>query len=123
MVTTPNDCSDVVYSVDCPTRDVLDQISNKWVTLIMIALADEPKRFRRLMRQVQGISQKMLTQTLRALERDGLVNRDVLPTSPVQVEYSLTELGCGLYVPLVELRIWSEKNIDAILAARAEYIR
>ncbi|QSF54758.1 winged helix-turn-helix transcriptional regulator [Brevundimonas fontaquae] len=123
MVTTPNESSDIVYSVDCPTRDVMDQISNKWVTLIMIALADEPKRFRRLMRQVQGISQKMLTQTLRGLERDGLVNRAVLPTSPIQVEYSLTTLGRSLYVPLVELRTWSEKNIEAITAARADFGR
>lgn len=123
MVTTPNESSDIVYSVDCPTRDVLDQISNKWVTLIMIALADEPKRFRRLMRQVQGISQKMLTQTLRGLERDGLVNRAVLPTSPIQVEYSLTTLGRSLCVPLVELRTWSEKNIEAITAARADFGR
>ena len=105
----------------CPTRTVLDTIADRWTTLIIDLLAEGPQRFGALRRRVGGISQKMLTQTLRTLERDGLVSRRVYPTTPPSVEYALTPLGQTLTEPLGALRAWSVAHIDQVLAARAAF--
>lgn len=107
-----------VFSADCPTRLVLDRISDKWSTLILVLLAERPHRFGELRRRIDGISQKMLTQTLRSLERDGLVNREAFATVPVTVEYSLTSLGSTLVAPVSAIRDWAEQHIEEVLAAR-----
>jgi DNA-binding HxlR family transcriptional regulator len=85
-----------MMSAACPTRQVLDRIADKWTMLVIVALQDGTLRFSELRRGIEGISQKMLTQTLRALERDGMVERDVIPTVPVTVRYTLTPLGHSL---------------------------
>lgn len=111
------------YERACPSRLVLDRIADKWTALVVGALAERTKRFGELRREVEGISQKMLTQTLRDLERDGLVERRVHPTVPVTVEYSLTEIGRTLIKPLESLSAWAIAHIGQIEAARARYER
>ena len=105
----------------CPSRRVLDRISDKWVTLVLCALAQGPQRYSEIARQIAGVSPKMLTQTLRNLERDGLVLREVTPTVPVTVDYEMTPLGHSLYEEIAALKRWSEAHIDEIDAARARY--
>ena len=106
---------------NCPVRDVLSQISGKWASLILTALSDRPYRFSELRRMVFDISQRMLTQTLRDLERDGLIARTVYPTKPPSVEYALTPLGRSLLKPLRELIVWAECNHETVRAARSRY--
>ncbi|MEU3014523.1 winged helix-turn-helix transcriptional regulator [Nocardia asteroides] len=108
-----------VYSARCPTREVLDHIAGKWTVLIVDALADGTLRYTDLRRRIDGISQKMLTQTLRGLERDGFVTRTVYPTVPPRVDYALTDLGHSLREPITALREWVEVNINRIERARA----
>jgi DNA-binding HxlR family transcriptional regulator len=110
-----------VYNEHCPTRIVLDRIADKWTVLIVGALEDKTKRFGELRREIGGVSQKMLTQTLRGLERDGVVARRIYASVPPKVEYSLTELGQTLVHILEAIREWSEKNIEAVLQARGNY--
>jgi DNA-binding HxlR family transcriptional regulator len=110
-----------MYQKDCPTRKVLDLIGNKWAVLIIGLLEHEPKRFSELQRGIVGISHKMLTQTLRGLERDGLITRTVYPQVPPCVEYRLTSLGKTLCAPLATLRDWAEENIEAITQAQQGY--
>ena len=110
-----------VFNERCPTRMVLDRIADKWTVLIVGALEGRKKRFGELRREVGGVSQKMLTQTLRGLERDGIVVRVVYASVPPKVEYSLTELGRTLIGILEAIRAWSEKNIEEVLTARNEY--
>jgi DNA-binding HxlR family transcriptional regulator len=110
-----------VYNKNCPTRMVLDRIADKWTVLVIGLLADGTKRFNELRREVDGISQKMLTQTLRALERDGVVTRKVYPTVPPKVEYSLTPLGHTLIELLDGISHWSEQNITRVLTAQKAY--
>ena len=105
----------------CPLRDVLDRVGDKWSVLVVVLLKDGKLRFSDLRRSVEGISQRMLTQTLRQLERDGLVNRTVYPSVPVRVEYELTPLGRTLIEPLSALAQWAESHRIAILASRAAY--
>jgi DNA-binding HxlR family transcriptional regulator len=107
----------------CPVRDVLDRIGDKWSTLLVIVLGGGPHRFGELRRAVPDISQRMLTQTLRDLQTDGLVHREVLPTRPPSVEYSLTELGESLLDPIATLVRWAEANHDAIRMARRRFER
>lgn len=107
------------YSANCPTRVVLDRVADKWAVLVLGLLGDGPVRFNHLRRRIDGISQKMLTQTLKNLEADGLVTRTVFPTVPVTVEYALTPLGESLAPALDGLRRWAEDNIEAVLAARS----
>ncbi|WP_433567412.1 winged helix-turn-helix transcriptional regulator [Nocardia sp. CA-151230] len=108
-----------VFSARCPTRQVLDRIAGKWTVLIIDALAGGTMRYTDLQRRIEGISQKMLTQTLRELETDGFVIRTVHPTVPPKVEYTLTPLGHSLRTPITALREWIEANINEIEAARA----
>jgi DNA-binding HxlR family transcriptional regulator len=105
----------------CPVRDVLDHLGDKWSTLLMIALAGGPLRFGALRRAVPDISQRMLTQTLRDLQRDGLIERRVFPTKPPSVEYSLSPLGTSLQEPLARLVGWAERHHAEIRAARARF--
>lgn len=110
-----------VFDDRCPTRLVLNRVADKWTVLIVARLARRTMRFGELKREIAGISQKMLTQTLRALERDGLVARTVYPEVPLRVEYSLTPLGATLVNILVQIKDWAEGNIEAVLAAQRAY--
>ena len=109
------------YDPNCPTRVVLDQIADKWAVLVLGALDDGPVRFNALKRRLAGISQKMLGQTLRDLERNGLVSRRAFATVPVTVEYSLTALGERLTERVNDLRVWAEKHIGQIVAAQSAF--
>jgi DNA-binding HxlR family transcriptional regulator len=110
-----------VYAAPCPSRQALDRIADRWTTLIIGQLAERPHRFGELRRAIGGISQKMLTQTLRGLERDGLVSRRVLPTTPVAVEYALTPLGETLIAPMAAIHAWAEAHVPEMMAARRAY--
>ena len=114
------DLADLDFS-NCPVRDMMQQIGGKWSTLLLEVLAAESRRFGELRRMLPDISQRMLTQTLRDLQRDGYVNREVFPTKPPSVEYSMTDLGRSLYQPLSQLLNWAEANHDAVRAARLRF--
>jgi DNA-binding HxlR family transcriptional regulator len=113
------------FLAGCPSRQLLDRISDKWVTLVLCALgsAGEPRalRYSELSRTLAGVSQKMLTQTLRSLERDGLVTRTVTPTVPVTVSYELTDLGLSLHEMVRGLKGWAESHMDDVVANRATH--
>ncbi len=111
------------YVAECPSRQVLDALSDKWVTLVLTALADAPQRYSELSRRIAGVSQKMLTQTLRLLERDGLVTRTITASVPVRVDYQLTPLGHTLLPVVRAIKSWSETHIAEIHAARAAHDR
>ena len=106
---------------DCPIRNVVQNIFGKWSSLLMMALAERPYRFGELRRLVPDISQRMLTQTLRDLQRDGYVHREVFPTKPPSVEYSLTDLGRSMYASLQHILMWADTNFDAVRAARRRF--
>lgn len=106
---------------DCPVRNVVAQIGDKWSILILFALVDGPDRFNALKSRIEGISQRMLTQTLRDLERDGFVLRTVYPQVPVKVEYELTELGRGLTSSVWQLVFWADDHHGQIRQARQQY--
>ena len=105
----------------CPVRNVLDRIGDKWTMLVLVALAAHPHRFGELHRAVPDISKRMLTQTLRELERDGIVDREVFPTKPPQVRYSLSALGGTVLTPLAALVSWAETTYPAIQQARVRF--
>jgi DNA-binding HxlR family transcriptional regulator len=123
------------FLANCPSRQLLDRISDKWVTLILAALGSdgphdskgdcvgEPRsmRYSELSRRLAGVSQKMLTQTLRSLERDGLVTRTAKPTVPVTVTYELTDLGISLHRVMAGIKNWAEANMGDVLANREKY--
>ncbi|MBU4530208.1 MAG: helix-turn-helix transcriptional regulator [Hoeflea sp.] len=110
------------YALDkCPVRQVMQGIFGKWSTLLLLALGERPYRFGELRRLVPDISQRMLTQTLHDLERDGHVYRKVHATKPPSVEYGLTSLGVSMLVPLTELVVWSGDNFSAVDAARQRF--
>lgn len=111
------------YRADCPTRHILDRIGDRWTVLIVGALWDGSARFSELRRRIEGVSQKMLTQTLRGLERDGLVHRTVHPEVPVRVEYTLTEAGRTLREPLRALQEWSITHLSDVSASQEAYDR
>jgi DNA-binding HxlR family transcriptional regulator len=105
----------------CPIRDVLDRVGDKWSALIVRELHDGPRRFGALRRAIEDISQRMLTETLRNLQRDGFITRTVIPTTPPQVEYALTPLGHSLQQALGRLAEWSAANHGAIRSARQQF--
>jgi DNA-binding HxlR family transcriptional regulator len=109
------------YAAKCPTRQLLDRVSDKWVVLLLSLLEDGPKRFSVLKREIDGISQKMLSQTLRALEQDGLLTRRAFPTVPVTVEYELTALGRSLNLALAPMIDWAIANMSRVLKARDSF--
>jgi len=110
-----------VYEARCPTRMVLDRLADKWAVLILDRLEPGPVRFNHLRRDVGGISQKVLSQTLKRLERDGLISRAVFATVPVTVEYALTPLGRTLTETISALAHWAERNMAAVVAAQRAY--
>jgi DNA-binding HxlR family transcriptional regulator len=123
------------FLANCPSRQLLDRISDKWVALVLAALGSDgplrssdswiggPRsmRYSELSRRLAGVSQKMLTQTLRSLERDGLVVRTVVPTVPVTVSYELTELGMSLHHLMRAVKEWAEGHMGEVLANRQAY--
>jgi len=109
------------YAAACPTRLVLDRIADKWAVLVLGLLGNGPLRFNELRRRIEGLSQKMLSQCLKSLERDGLVHRHAIATVPVTVEYSITDLGRTLTDTVDALRLWAETHIEDVLAAQGQY--
>ncbi len=109
------------FEESCPTRKILDQVTSRWGTLVLAALVAGPHRFAALRDKVGGISEKMLSQTLKQLVRAGLVERSVQATVPPQVTYTLTDLGSGLATPLCELIHWIGRHTDDLLAAQRDY--
>ncbi|WFE23534.1 helix-turn-helix domain-containing protein [Solwaraspora sp. WMMD937] len=105
---------------DCPTRPILDQVADKW-TMMALTVLEEPTRFNEIRRQLEGVTQRVLTQTLRRLERNGLVVRRVLETSPVGVEYSLTTLGESFREPFTRLYEWALTHSDEIQEAQRTF--
>lgn len=110
-----------VYAADCPTRRLLDRIADKWTTLLLTTLDGGDMRFNALKRRIGGVSQKMLSQTLRQMERDGLVLRHVEATVPVSVTYEITPLGRTLVAALGPMIDWAETRMDQVEAARRAY--
>jgi DNA-binding HxlR family transcriptional regulator len=111
----------VTHNSCLAVREVLNRVGDKWSVLIVQLLADGPKRFSELRRMIEGISQRMLTLTLRGLERDGLVTRTVYPVVPARVEYELTDLGRTLRKPIQALAKWAQENREGIRLARDRF--
>jgi DNA-binding HxlR family transcriptional regulator len=109
------------YAKDCASRVVLDRIGDRWTVLVVGALADGRLRFSQLRTRVQGITPKVMTQTLRALERDGILTREVFAEVPPRVEYELTELGRDLLAPIEAIRLWAEAHASRIVENRESY--
>ena len=109
------------YAAGCPTRVLLDRIGDKWTVLVLGLILENPRRFNALRRDIEGLTQKMLSQTLKSMERDGLVARSVLPTAPVSVEYAITPLGATLVETLESLQRWAREHIGEVLSAQERY--
>ncbi|MBP1327408.1 DNA-binding HxlR family transcriptional regulator [Leucobacter exalbidus] len=109
------------YDPNCPTRTILDRIGDRWTVLVVGTLGHGPARFSQLASAVGGVSSKMLTQTLRALERDGLVQRTVYAEVPPRVEYALTDIGQTMREPLSALEHWAKSYVPEVLSAREAY--
>ncbi|MEM6453537.1 MAG: helix-turn-helix domain-containing protein [Acidobacteriota bacterium] len=121
--TFPPDAVPDAFLAQCPSRTVLTRLVEKWTLLILVALADGPRRFGALRRQIEGVSQKMLTQSLRRLERDGLVDRRLYDEMPLRVEYSLTALGRDALPLVAQLKRWAEAHLHTIEARREAFDR
>ncbi|MGH6760236.1 MAG: winged helix-turn-helix transcriptional regulator [Phyllobacterium sp.] len=117
--TTPGFAADITGS--CPIREVLDIVGDTWSLLVILNLQAQPLRFNALKREIEGISQRMLTVTLRSLEKYGLVRRTVKPASPPEVTYTLTETGHSIAVPIAALGNWAASNRAVLMAAKADY--
>ncbi|ROO51142.1 HxlR family transcriptional regulator [Micromonospora sp. Llam0] len=109
------------FLAGCPTRELLSRLTDKWVALVIPALVDGPQRHSELAHRIAGVSQKMLTQTLRTLERDGLVTRTVTASVPVRVDYALTPLGHELFPVMLAIKSWAEAHMDQVFEARARF--
>jgi DNA-binding HxlR family transcriptional regulator len=109
------------FLASCPTRQLFATISDKWVGLVLVALAEGPQRYNALTRVIAGISPKMLTQTLRTLERDGLIVRTVTASVPVRVDYELSDLGHDLLPLMVSIKEWAEDHMDAVAQSRDSF--
>ncbi len=107
-----------VYSADCPSRGVLDHVTSRWGTLILVILLEKTHRFSELRKSIGGVSEKMLAQTLQDLEADGFVLRKAYPVIPPKVEYSLTPMGKDVALRVEALKSWIEKNLQKVLSAR-----
>lgn len=112
-----------VFLAACPSRQLLDRLSDKWVGLVICSLEDGSRRYSEISREVAGVSQKMLTQTLRSLERDGLVEREVTPSVPVRVDYRLSALGRSLLPVMSAVHAWAEQHMPEVNSAREVYDR
>jgi DNA-binding HxlR family transcriptional regulator len=122
--TTDSSNTDSGYDISnpkCPTQQVLDRVASKWTMLVILALSGPPMRYAELQRRVAGVTKKMLTETLRGLERDGLVSRKVYPTVPVQTEYVLTPLGRSLGDAVGVIRSWAYQNVQVVAQARSRF--
>jgi DNA-binding HxlR family transcriptional regulator len=108
-------------NASCPTRQLVDVLSDKWVCLVFCALLDGPARHSEIARQISGVSQKMLTQTLRTLEHNGFVTRTVTAEVPVRVDYELTDLGLHFAPVIYAIKTWAEAHMDDVLAARKRH--
>jgi DNA-binding HxlR family transcriptional regulator len=118
----PKDTEELVTNFEtCPIRNVLHQVGDKWSLLVMLTLADRKLRFMELKRMIGDITQRVLTQTLRNLERDGYIARKVYPTSPQTVEYWLTPLGKSLLTPMSSLLSWANSHFSEVVKARTSY--
>ena len=115
------DETDLLFATDCASRHFFDQVSNKWSVMILTLLCTRPQRFNAIKRQLQGITHKALTEALRRMERNGLVARRVITSSPVAVEYSLTPLGNSLKEPFSAVYSWTVHNLPAIERAQQDY--
>ncbi|MCB0101970.1 MAG: helix-turn-helix transcriptional regulator [Anaerolineales bacterium] len=111
-----------VLSEICPSRQTLEIIADKWATLVLVSISRGINRHNRMLREIGGISKKMLAQTLRKLEQNGIINRRVYPVVPPMVEYTLTPIGKELMEPISMLGSWAERNSDAVQKARESYI-
>ncbi|NUP12295.1 MAG: helix-turn-helix transcriptional regulator [Polyangiaceae bacterium] len=112
------------FDADCPaTREILNRVGDKWSVLVVVLLGEQATRFNQLKRSIEGISQRMLTATLRGLERDGLVKRTVYPTNPPQVDYDLTPLGRTLLEPVKVLAVWAQGHRAQVQRARDAFDR
>ena len=120
MVRDTNMTDDTVYRADCPSRAILDQIANKW-SMLVLAVLSEPRRFNEIKRRLEGVTQRVLTQTLRRLERNGMVSRRILPGPTLGVEYSLTALGRSLQGPFGGLYEWTVDNMGVIQSFQRDY--
>jgi DNA-binding HxlR family transcriptional regulator len=109
------------FSVDCPSRHLIDQIADKWSMMVLAVLDAGPMRFNAIRRHLEGVTQKALTQCLRRLERNGLLSRRVIPVSPVAVEYEITPLGRSLQSPFKALYAWTLTHLDQVELARRAY--
>ncbi|GAA2577343.1 helix-turn-helix domain-containing protein [Actinomadura fulvescens] len=109
------------FDPDCPTRLILDRIGDKWSVLVVLSLREGPRRFTRLRDTIGGVTPKVLTQTLRAMEHDGLLTRRVFPEVPPRVEYELTPLGLSLQRPIQAIADWAEENVHEVMAARSTH--
>ncbi|WP_344276892.1 winged helix-turn-helix transcriptional regulator [Actinomadura napierensis] len=112
---------ELVFRTDCPSRAIIDQIANKWSILILAVLLDEPRRFNDIKRRLEGITQRVLTQNLRRLERNGMITRRVLSGRTLGVEYALTPLGRSLQEPLGQFYDWTVRNMDVIQSRQRAY--
>ena len=110
-----------VYDSECTARSVLDHVGDKWALLVLHRLSEGPVRFNALRREIHGLSQKVLSQVLKRLERDGLITREAFPTVPVTVEYALTGLGECLTANVGPLLRWAEANMEQIKTAQSAY--
>jgi DNA-binding HxlR family transcriptional regulator len=109
------------FDPGCPTRLILDRIGDKWSVLVVLSLTAGPRRFTELRRAIGGVTPKVLTQTLRAMERDGLLTRRVFAEVPPRVEYALTPLGRSLHAPIQAITEWAEENVEAVVSARTRH--
>lgn len=121
METTLTKLPDQVFAEALATRPVLDQIANKWSVLILTVICTQPSRFNAIKRRLGGITHKALTEALRRLERNGLVTRRVITSSPIAVEYSITPLGCSLQEPFAALFEWAVHHQSAVEQAQREF--
>ncbi|MQT13465.1 winged helix-turn-helix transcriptional regulator [Segnochrobactrum spirostomi] len=112
---------DPIFFADCAARSFFDQVANKWSVMILTLLTERPARFNEMKRRLQGVTHKALTQALRRLERNGLIQRTVLATSPVAVEYAITQLGRTLQVPFGAVYDWSIQHLEEIEEAKRSY--
>jgi DNA-binding HxlR family transcriptional regulator len=109
------------FLAGCPTRELLSTLTDKWAALVIAALAGGSQRHSELARRIAGVSQKMLTQTLRTLERDGLLTRTVTASVPARVDYALTPLGRDLFPVMLAIKTWAETHMDRVFEARAQF--
>ena len=121
FTSAPYTCAPGHFAATCPSRELFDQIADTWSMMVLTVLDGGPQRFNTIKRSLEGVSQKSLTQTLRRLERNGLITRRVLPTSPVAVEYAMSELGLTLLPPFRALYRWTKENMATVEAARAAF--